>query len=69
MLIEEDYIPEFTAHINNIDPNIQFTNEPEVEGSIPFLDVKIYIQEDGSTRTTVYLLLTMRMDVYEKYLI
>ena len=39
--IEEDYIPEFMDHINEIDKNIKFTNEPEVDGVIPFLDVKI----------------------------
>ena len=39
--IQEEYIPEFTDHIKNIDKNIQFTNEPEVDGVIPFLDVKI----------------------------
>jgi hypothetical protein len=54
VLIQEDYIPEFTAHINDIDSNIQFTMEPENEGCIPFLDVKVWLLDDGSTKTTVY---------------
>ena len=52
--IHEDHIVEFTNHINNIDANITFTNEPEVEGALAFLDVQVYVNEDGSTKTKVY---------------
>ena len=44
----------FTNHINSIDKNIVFTNKPEEEGKLAFLDVLVHIQEDGSLKTTVY---------------
>ena len=52
--IDEEHISEFIQHINGIDNNIKFTNEPEVDEVIPFLDVKIHIMDDGSTKTSVY---------------
>ena len=54
VLIHEHHIQEFTAHINNMDKNISFKGEPEVDGCLAFLDVKIHLNEDGSTKTTVY---------------
>ena len=42
------------AHINSIDHNIQFTSEREVEHVIPFLDVEIMRNVDGSLSTKVY---------------
>ena len=46
---------EFLDHINSIDPNIQFTSEESKEdGSMPFLDMLIIPQEDGSFNTTIY---------------
>ena len=47
-------IDSFTSHINSIDPKIQFTTEPETDGKLPFLDLCIHINDDGSTRITVY---------------
>ena len=46
---------EFSQHINNIDPRIQFTSEDsKPDGSIPFLDCLVIPQSDGSIMTTVY---------------
>ena len=46
---------EFFQHINSIDPKIQFTSEdPNPDGSIPFLDTLVRPQPDGSIKTTVF---------------
>ena len=44
----------FTAHINSIDHNIQFTTEPELNNKLPFLDLCINVREDGGTKITIY---------------
>ena len=41
-------------HINNQDPNIQFTVEPTQQGSLPFLDTLVTIQTDNTLSTSVY---------------
>ena len=42
-------------HINSIDQHIQFTCEEQREdGSIPFLDVLVTPNEDGSLNSTVF---------------
>jgi len=52
--IAELEVEEFSCHLNSIDPSIQFTSEGLNEDSIPFLDTRIHILDDGSTKTTVY---------------
>ena len=54
VVIHEYEIDNFTRHINGQDPHIRFTSEEEVEGSIPFLDVRVHLTEDGTLKTTVY---------------
>ena len=44
----------FTAHINSIDRNIQFTTEPELNNKLPFPDLCIHVIEDGGTKITIY---------------
>ena len=45
----------FLEHINNMDPNIQFTTEDaKSDGSIPFLDTIVMLQPDNSLLTSVY---------------
>ena len=44
----------FTAHINSIDRNIQFTTEPELNNKLPFLDQCIHAKEDRGTKITIY---------------
>ena len=54
VVIHEYDIEGFTKHINSIDSNIKFTIEPERDGSIPFLDTEIILNDDASTSTKVY---------------
>ena len=53
-VVHEYNIEEFTAHINAIDPHIQFTFEVEEESKLSFLDVQIVLKDDGSLKTQVY---------------
>jgi len=53
----------FSEHLNSIDQHIQFTSEEEKNGLIPFLDACLHVNQDGSTKVTVYRKLT-HMDQY-----
>ena len=52
--IHEYFVNEFTEHLNSIDQNIKFTNEPETEGKLQFLDSCTTLNDDGSLDLTVY---------------
>ena len=52
--LPSDQIPTFISHLNSIEPNIQFTMEPEQDGELPFLDTLITHHPDGTLSTTVY---------------
>ena len=54
VVIHEYNIESFTRHINSIDPNIEFTIEPERDGSIPFLDTETILNDDATISTKVY---------------
>ena len=41
-------------HINSQDPHIQFTVEPTQQGSLPFLDTLVTIEQDNTFSTSVY---------------
>ncbi len=47
-------VSEFTEHINNIDKNIKFTIEEPENNAIAFLDTKVTVKNDGSTKIQVY---------------
>ncbi len=47
-------VSEFTEHINNIDKNIKFTIEEPENNAIAFLDTKVTVRNDGSTKIQVY---------------
>ena len=44
----------FHDHLDSIDPCIQFTIERESDGQLPFLDILLNREEDGSISTSVY---------------
>ena len=52
--IHEGAVKSFSDHLNSINPHIQFTSEEEKNGRIPFLDTCLHVNEDGSTKVTVY---------------
>ena len=55
VVIESSRKEEFLDHINNLDPNIQFTTEDaKTDGSLPFLDTPIHKMPDNSLLTSVY---------------
>ena len=54
-IIKWSHTREFLDHINSIDEHIQLTCEDSREdGSMPFLDILIRPNEDGSLSTTIY---------------
>ena len=52
--LPEADLPRFLHHLNSIEPSIQFTCEREVEGVLPFLDIRLQRNSDGSVSTSVY---------------
>ena len=53
-VIPEEMVSAFHEHLNSIDSNIQFTIEKESNCVLPFLDVLIECQLDGSVLTSVF---------------
>ena len=47
-------VDSFHDHLNSINPCIQFTIERESDGQLPFLDIFLNREEDGSISTSVY---------------
>ena len=50
---KEEHLQSFKAFLNSCHPNIRFTHENEESGSLPFLDIKIF-RENDKFCTTVY---------------
>ena len=45
----------FLEHLNSINPKIQFTcEETREDGSMPFLDILVTPEDDGSLKTSVF---------------
>ena len=53
-VLHEYSIEGFSNHLNSINPHIKFTSEIEKDGSLPFLDTCVHLQDDGSLKTSVY---------------
>ena len=53
-ILPGDLVNSFHSHLNSIDNNIQFTVEKELDGQLPFLDILLIREEDGSVSTSVY---------------
>lgn len=49
-----DLVNSFHSHFNSIDNNIQFTVEKKSDGQLPFLNILLTRDEDGSISTLVY---------------
>ena len=50
-----EHSQQFLHHINTQDPNIQFTvEEPDEDGSLPFLDTKVTPGPNNTLNATVY---------------
>ena len=49
-----EHSQDLLQHINNQDPHIQFTVEPTIQGSLPFLDTLVTIQPDNTLSTSLY---------------
>ena len=55
VVIKKCHQEEFFHHINTIEDSIQFTAETtQADGTLPFLDVLVIPQADGSISTAVY---------------
>ena len=61
--IQPCIIEEFHQHLNSIKPSIQFTYEIEQNNQLPFLDILLNRQDDGSILTSVFRKST-HMDLY-----
>ena len=49
-----EHSQDILQHINSQGPHIQFTVEPTIQGSLPFLDTLVTIQPDNTLSTSVY---------------
>ena len=55
VILKQNKRDEFLQHITPVDPAIQFTTEEQrQDGSMPFLDILVTSQEDGTLTTRVY---------------
>ena len=53
-MVPNDRVQDLLQHLNGIKESIKFTVEVESKGCIPFLDILISRQPDGSIGTSVY---------------
>ena len=54
MVLHEYAMQEFTDHINSQSEHIKFTIEAEQDGQLPFLDILVIVNDDGTPKTKIY---------------
>ena len=54
VMIPEDLVDDFHAHLNSVEKTIKFTKGVKKEGRLSFLDVTVSREETGAIKTKVY---------------
>ena len=54
VIVSEDRVGDLQEHLNQQAAGVSFTVERENNGVLPFLDVEVRRQSDGSLKTAVY---------------
>ena len=52
--LEPELVKDFHQHLNSIEDTIQFTCEIQEDGQLPFLDIKLKKEDDGTISTSVF---------------
>ena len=53
-VLQESEVEHFTYHLNSMDENIKFTVKPEQDNTLAFLDTRVRLKDDGSTKVKIY---------------
>ena len=53
-VLQESEVEHFTHHLNLMDENIKFTVEQEQDNKLAFLDTRVCLNDDGSTKVKIY---------------
>ena len=64
--LEPELVKDFHQHLNNIEDLIQFTCEIQEDGQLPFLDINLRKENDGTISTSVFRKRT-HMDQYLQF--
>ena len=54
VIMQTNKVNRFFDHLNNVDPNINFTIEPEQDDQLAFLDVLVMQTQDGKLATKIH---------------
>ena len=52
--LEPELVEDFHQHLNNIEDSIQFTCEIQEDGQLPFIDINLRKEKDGTISTSVF---------------
>ena len=53
-VLQESELEHFTHHLNSMDENIKISVHPEQDNTLAFLDTRICLKDDGSTKVKIY---------------